>query len=70
MMILTDDMDLAGDIIQAIMEDFNIEVREKHMKGFKEDKDCEGGSKTINNCPFFFRRTYLPWQSFPNIWRI
>lgn len=26
MTILTDDMDLAGDIIQALMDDFNIEV--------------------------------------------
>ena len=35
MMILTDDMDLAGDIIQAIMGDFNKEVRETHVKGKK-----------------------------------
>ena len=54
MMILTDDMDLAGDIIQPIMEDFSIEVREKHVKGIKEHKECEGVSKLINNCPSFF----------------
>ena len=29
MTVATDDMDLAGDIIQALMEDFNIEVRAK-----------------------------------------
>ena len=60
MTILTDDMDLAGDIIQALMEDFNIEVRAKAEKEFE----------MINSWPFLFCRTCLPWQNFPDTWRI